>query len=79
MEALMSEQDARHQAAREFGNTMLVAETSREVLGMGVDGAPQPSHAVRPRRVAARSHAGLDGGAYAGDQHRREYDGFQVL
>jgi hypothetical protein len=27
----MSEQDARYQAAREFGNTMLVAETSREV------------------------------------------------
>ncbi len=31
MEAGMSEQDARHKAAREFGNAMLVAETSREV------------------------------------------------
>ena len=31
MEAGVAEQEARRQAAREFGNAMLIAETSREV------------------------------------------------
>ena len=31
VEAGMSEQEARQQAAREFGNAMLIAEQSREV------------------------------------------------
>lgn len=35
VEAGMSEQDARHQAAREFGNSMLIAESSREVWSWG--------------------------------------------
>jgi hypothetical protein len=35
MEAGMPEQEARHKAAREFGNAMLVAETSREVWTWG--------------------------------------------
>ena len=35
VEAGMSEQEARHQAAREFGNAMLIAETSREVWSWG--------------------------------------------
>ena len=35
VEAGMSEQEARHQAAREFGNAMLIVETSREVWSWG--------------------------------------------
>ena len=35
VEAGMSEQEARHQAAREFGNAMLITETSREVWSWG--------------------------------------------
>jgi len=35
LEAGMSEQEARHQAAREFGNSMLITETSREVWSWG--------------------------------------------
>ena len=35
VEAGMSEQEARHRAAREFGNAMLIAETSREVWSWG--------------------------------------------
>jgi putative ABC transport system permease protein len=35
VEAGMSEQEARHKAAREFGNAMLIAETSREVWSWG--------------------------------------------
>ena len=35
MEAGVPEREARHRAAREFGNAMLIAETSREVWGWG--------------------------------------------
>jgi putative ABC transport system permease protein len=35
MEAGMSEREARHKAAREFGNAMLITETSREVWTWG--------------------------------------------
>jgi len=35
VEAGMSEQEARHRAAREFGNAMLIAEASREVWSWG--------------------------------------------
>jgi len=35
VEAGMPEQEARHQAAREFGNAILIAETSREVWSWG--------------------------------------------
>jgi hypothetical protein len=36
MDAGMPEKEARHQAAREFGNAMLITETSREVwIGLG--------------------------------------------
>lgn len=35
VEAGMSEQEARHKAAREFGNAMLIAEQSREVWNWG--------------------------------------------
>jgi putative ABC transport system permease protein len=35
VEAGMSEQEARHQAAREFGNAMLITEASREVWSWG--------------------------------------------
>ena len=57
VEAGMSEQEARHKAAREFGNAMLIAETSREVWSWGwLDRLGQAASCPRSSRNRFRKH-----------------------